>query len=74
MALMELESPVTGVVWKVATVPGDRVSVGDTVVVVESMKMEIPVESCTDGTVTQLLVAEGDPVTEDQPVAILETD
>ncbi|HAQ22208.1 MAG TPA: acetyl-CoA carboxylase biotin carboxyl carrier protein subunit [Acidimicrobiaceae bacterium] len=74
MSRIELESPVTGVVWRVATVPGDRVSAGDTVIVVESMKMEIPVEACADGTITQLLVNEGDSVVEDELVAILQTD
>ena len=64
MALMEIESPVTGVVWRVATVPGDRVSAGDTVIVVESMKMEIPVIAERAGTVTAVKVATGDVVQE----------
>ena len=74
MSRIELESPVTGVVWKVAAPPGTAVTVGDPVVVVESMKMEIPVEACADGTITQLLVNEGDSVVEDELVAILQTD
>ena len=74
MARLELETPVTGVVLKVLAGPGDKVAAGDPVVVMESMKMEIPVEAPADGTVTEVLVAEGDPARQDDPVAVLETD
>jgi len=74
MSRIELESPVTGVVWKVAAPPGTAVAVGDPVVVVESMKMEIPVEATTAGTVAEVLVAEGDRVAEDAPVAVIQAD
>jgi biotin carboxyl carrier protein len=73
MARIELESPVTGVVWKVAAGPGSKVAVGDPVVVIESMKMEIPVEATEAGTVAEVTVSEGDQVSEDDPVAVLET-
>jgi biotin carboxyl carrier protein len=73
MARIELESPVTGVVWKVAAGPGSEVAVGDPVVVIESMKMEIPVEATEAGTVAEVTVSEGDQVSEDDPVAVLET-
>lgn len=72
MAEIELESTVTGVVWKLAALPGQQVSIGDPVVIVESMKMEIPVEATVDGRVAELLVAAGDQITENKPVAILE--
>jgi biotin carboxyl carrier protein len=49
------------------------VAAGDTILIVESMKMEIPVESPEDGTVTVLQVGEGDQVSEDDPVATVET-
>ena len=74
MARRELETPVTGVVWKVMAGPGAKVAAGDPVVVMESMKMEIPVEAPADGTITEVLVAEGDPARQDDPVAVLETD
>jgi biotin carboxyl carrier protein len=74
MTRIELESPVTGVVWKVAAGPRSTVAAGDTVVIVESMKMEIPVEATEAGTVAEVLVAEGDQVSEDDPVAVIETD
>ena len=73
MARLELETPVTGVVWKVMAGPGAKVAAGDPVVIMESMKMEIPVEAPADGTVTEVLVAEGDPARQDDPVAVLET-
>jgi len=73
MARIELESPVTGVVWKVAAGPGTVVAAGDAVVIVESMKMEIPVEATETGTVAEVLVAKGDQVSEDDPVAVVET-
>ena len=73
MARLELETPVTGVVWKVMAGPGAKVAAGDPVVIMESMKMEIPVEAPADGTVTDVLVAEGDSARQDDPVAVLET-
>jgi len=62
----------TGSVWKVNVAVGDPVEVGDTVVVLEAMKMEIPVEAQTAGTVAALLVAEGDIVGTDQVLVELE--
>ena len=73
VARLELETPVTGVVWKVIAEPGAKVAAGDPVVIMESMKMEIPVEAPADGTITEILVAEGDPARQDDPVAVLET-
>ena len=73
MARLELETPVTGMVWKVIAGPGTKVAAGDPVVIMESMKMEIPVEAPADGTITEILVAEGDPARQDDPVAVLET-
>ena len=73
MARLELETPVTGVVWKVMAGPGAKVAAGDPVVIMESMKMEIPVEAPADGTITEMLGAEGDPARQDDPGAVLET-
>jgi biotin carboxyl carrier protein len=72
MQIVDVETPVTGVVWKVWATIGDDVAAGDVLLVVESMKMEIPVESPVAGTVVELLVAEGDAVGEDDPVARIE--
>jgi len=73
MAEIQLESPVTGVVWRIVVAPGSVVAAGDTILIMESMKMEIPIESPEDATVTLLHVAEGDQVSEDDPVATIQT-
>lgn len=59
-------SEVSGSIWKLEVAVGQSVQAGDTLLIVESMKMEIPVESPTSGTVTELLVAEGDSVADGQ--------
>ena len=73
MARIEVESEVTGRIWKIITESGNEVSEGDTILILESMKMEIPVESPCDGTLVEILLTEGDSVIEEQAVAIIET-
>ena len=72
MAKMEVESEVTGNVWKILVEEGSKVTSGDVVMILESMKMEIPVEASADGTITELLVQEEDQVEEDQAVAVID--
>jgi acetyl-CoA carboxylase biotin carboxyl carrier protein len=72
MARIEVKSEITGTVWQVKSKPGDKVESGDTLVVIESMKMEIPVITEDGGVVKEILVKEKDPVAEGQVVAILE--
>jgi biotin carboxyl carrier protein len=72
MARIEVKSEITGTVWKVKSKPGDTVESGDTLVIIESMKMEIPVITEDPGTVKEILVKEKDPVAEGQVVAILD--
>ena len=72
MAKMEVESEVTGNVWKILVEEGSKVISGDVVMILESMKMEIPVEASADGTITELLVQEEDQVEEDQVVAVID--
>jgi acetyl-CoA carboxylase biotin carboxyl carrier protein len=55
---------ITGTVWKIEVKVGDSVAEGQTVVILESMKMEMPVESVVGGKVTAILVKEGDAVEE----------
>ena len=55
---------ITGTVWKIEVKVGDADAEGQTVVILESMKMEMPVESTAAGKVTAILVKEGDPVEE----------
>ena len=72
MARIEVESEVTGRGWKIVTEIGAKVSEGDTLLILESMKMEIPVESPCDGKVLEILPDEGESVNEEQIVAILD--
>ena len=74
MAREEIQSEVTGTVWKIEVEVGAEVSDGDTLMILESMKMEIPVISTEDGKVVELLVKEEEPVAEGQVVAVIETD
>ena len=73
MPAIELKAEVTGKVWKILVPPGSRVNAEDTILVVESMKMEIPVTTEKAGTLVELRVAEGDPVEDGQVVAVLQT-
>jgi len=66
-----VESPVVGTVWKIQVAVGDTVSVGDELIILESMKMEIPVEAETAGTIGSVDVAEGDPVNEGDALATI---
>ncbi|HEV7389995.1 MAG: biotin/lipoyl-binding carrier protein [Burkholderiales bacterium] len=72
MARIEVKSEITGTVWQVKSKPGDKLESGDTLVVIESMKMEIPVITEDPGVVKEILVKEKDAVAEGQVVAILE--
>ena len=67
-----VEAHITGTVWKVEVAVGDEVAEGDTVVILESMKMEMPVEAEDEGTVREILVSEGQPVSEGDPLVVLE--
>jgi acetyl-CoA carboxylase biotin carboxyl carrier protein len=71
MATIEITSEITGNVWKVEVKVGDSVSEGQILVILESMKMEIPIMSTEDGTVTELRVQEGDVIQEGEVVAII---
>jgi biotin carboxyl carrier protein len=68
----EIKAHITGVVFQVMAQPGDTVQAGDPVIVLESMKMEIPVEAPRSGSVKEIRVREGQTVQEGQTVALLE--
>lgn len=68
----EIRAHITGVVFQVAAKPGDTVAEGDAVIVLESMKMEIPVEAPRAGAVREIRVQEGQTVQEGDVVAVLE--
>ncbi|NLD54880.1 MAG: biotin/lipoyl-binding carrier protein [Burkholderiaceae bacterium] len=72
MATYEARSEVTGSVWKITTEVGQQVGPGDTLMIIESMKMEIPVVVEDGGTVLEFRVAEGVAVAEGEVVAVLQ--
>ncbi|HWB45800.1 MAG TPA: acetyl-CoA carboxylase biotin carboxyl carrier protein subunit [Hyphomicrobiaceae bacterium] len=73
MADIEAKTEVTGAVWKIVTQVGQKLEPGDTIMIIESMKMEIPVIAEEGGTIVKFLVTETTPVTEGQVVAVLST-
>ena len=68
----EIRAEMVASVWKVVVAAGDQVSDGDTIVILEAMKMEIPVLAESDGTVAELAVNEGDVVQEGDLIARVE--
>jgi len=70
--MADIVAPVTGTVWKVETKEGDAVLEGQTLFVLESMKMEIPIEATDAGRVTKIHVREGEPVEEGASLATIE--
>jgi acetyl-CoA carboxylase biotin carboxyl carrier protein len=68
----EVKAELVGNLWKIVVEVGQAVDEDDTLMILESMKMEIPITSPTAGTVTQILVAEGEVVQEGQTVAIVD--
>ena len=71
MSHAKIRTEVAGTVWKIVAAKGATLAVGETILIMESMKMEIPIEAPHAGTLTELLVAEGDVLKEDDVVAVL---
>ena len=70
--MSDVEAHITGTVWKIEVEVGDSVQEGDTVVVLESMKMEMPVEAEDPGVVTEIRCTEGQSVSEGDTLVVLE--
>jgi acetyl-CoA carboxylase biotin carboxyl carrier protein len=70
--MAEIQAHITGTVWKIECKIGDAVAEGDTVVILESMKMEMPVEAEDEGTVKEILCEEGQAVNEGDTLVVLE--
>ena len=70
--MADIEAHITGTVWKIEVKVGDDVSDGDTVAILESMKMEMPVESEDDGKVAEIKCEEGQSVSEGDVLVVLE--
>ncbi|MBK8013484.1 MAG: biotin/lipoyl-binding carrier protein [Deltaproteobacteria bacterium] len=70
--MSEICAHITGTVWKVEVKVGDKVDVGDVVAVLESMKMEMPLEAEVGGVVTEIRVGEGQAISEGDVLAVVE--
>jgi acetyl-CoA carboxylase biotin carboxyl carrier protein len=68
----DVEAHITGTVWKIECEVGQKVEEGDTLVILESMKMEMPVEAEDDGKVSQITCQEGQSVSEGDTLVVLE--
>ena len=71
--MYELKAELTATVWVMRAEVGQRVAAGDEIMILESMKMEIPVETEVSGVVSELLVGEGSAVAEGDVLALIET-
>jgi acetyl-CoA carboxylase biotin carboxyl carrier protein len=68
----DVKAHITGTVWKIEALPGTKVTEGDTVVILESMKMEMPVEAPCSGTVKEIKIKEGEAVDEGKVLAVID--
>ena len=73
MAVEEIHAEMVSSVWKVLVSPGEQIAAGDTLVILESMKMEIPVLAELSGTVQAMLVVEGEVLQEGDLIASVTT-
>jgi acetyl-CoA carboxylase biotin carboxyl carrier protein len=72
MAELRVKSEIAGAVWKIEVAVGDRVAEDDPLLILEAMKMEIPLLAPRSGVVTEILVAEGDRVAEGDIAVVLD--
>ncbi|CAN5873116.1 biotin/lipoyl-binding carrier protein [soil metagenome] len=70
MSTLPIKSEISGTVWKIEVRPGDALALEDTLLILESMKMEIPVLAPRPGSATEFRVSEGEAVTEGQVLAL----
>ncbi|MDR1656044.1 MAG: acetyl-CoA carboxylase biotin carboxyl carrier protein subunit [Deltaproteobacteria bacterium] len=70
--MAEILAPMSGNIWKILVKEGDKVSEDDEIIIMEAMKMEIPITAPQDGVVKSLKVKEGDPVEADNALAEVE--
>ena len=72
MAIVDVKTDITGNVWKIVAKVGQQLSEDEPILILESMKMEIPVSAPEAGTLKEILVVEGDVATEGSVVARIE--
>ena len=68
----EVKAHITGTVWKIEKKVGDKVNEGDVLVILESMKMEMPIEAPVAGTISKITVSEAQPVNEGDVVVVID--
>ena len=71
---IEIKAHITGTIWKIPVSAGEAVEEGDTLVIIESMKMEMPIEADDDGKVVEVLAKEGQAVNEGDVLLTFEED
>ena len=69
---MEIKTQIRAIVWKIVKKKGDKVKIDDEIILLESMKMEIPILSEFNGRIKSIEVSEGDEIDEGQIVAVIE--
>jgi acetyl-CoA carboxylase biotin carboxyl carrier protein len=69
--MAEIRAHITGTLWKLEVQVGQKIASGDTIAILESMKMEMPIEAEEAGTVTEVRMKEGQPVAEGDIICIL---
>ena len=69
---VEIEAQITGNVWKIEKAVGDQVAEEDVILIIESMKMEIPVEAPCGGTISEIRTAEGESIEEGDVLVVLD--
>jgi acetyl-CoA carboxylase biotin carboxyl carrier protein len=67
----DIKAHITGTIWKIKAAVGDSVEEGDTLVIIESMKMEMPIEAMDPGTVVEVRCSEGQPVAEGDVLMVI---
>ena len=72
MAVVNVKSEIAGNVWKIQTKPGDRIELEGEIMILESMKMEIPVLAPKAGVIREIKVSEGEAIDEGQLVAVID--
>jgi acetyl-CoA carboxylase biotin carboxyl carrier protein len=72
MSAKEVRAEITGAVWKIERQVGESVEIEDTIVILESMKMEIPIVAPRPGRIADIRVTEGDTIEEGQIVALID--
>ncbi len=74
MSLINVKAEMTGTVWKVEVKEGEKVSEGDVLIVLESMKMEIPIIAPVNGYVEKIMVSEGETINEDSTAVMIKVE